>query len=261
MPAHAFDETAEQLAARWTREARARDRRHGDQAGVHEDRRGRRRRCRRSTRSWCAPRRSRIARPACRSRRTPARGGGDGGARPARAAGVPLSRSSGCTRSPSGTTRFHARAAKRGAWVEFDGISPASVDAPCGRWCGDEDRRAARPRARVARRRLVSRRRARRRPVPPVRHAVHRLRAGTEDGGFRRCGRSAVAGRESAARVVGATRTRRCQSCPGLSRTGVRLKKRTLRELMKEIRFRYRTRQGGDREYPRRNRPRGRRPQ
>ena len=53
---------------------RARHRRHGDQAGVHEDRRRRRRRCRRSMRSWCAPRRSRTARPACRSPLTPATG-------------------------------------------------------------------------------------------------------------------------------------------------------------------------------------------
>ena len=41
LPAHAFDETAEQLAARWMRECERGIDDTGDQAGVHEDRRRR----------------------------------------------------------------------------------------------------------------------------------------------------------------------------------------------------------------------------
>ena len=97
---------------------------------------------------------------------------------------------------------FHDRAARRGAWVEFDGISPASlarhlelVQRMKGEGLLDHV-------LRVARRRVVSRRRTWRRPVPPVHHAFHRLHSGTEERRILGCGGSATARRESPPRIA-----------------------------------------------------------
>ena len=136
-------------------------------------------------RSWCAPRPSRTRRPGCRSPPTPATA-----LPPSRSStcwsgpACRCQRSSGCTRRASGTARCTQRAAARGAWVEFDGISPRERRPATSNWCL-QMRAAGPPRSRagVARRRLVSRRRAGRRPVPSVRHAVHEVHARAEGGG------------------------------------------------------------------------------
>ena len=128
LPAHAFDESAEQLAARWMRECERGIDGTGIKPafmkiGVDESPLSRR-----STPSWCAPPRSRTARPAWRLPRTrrpaPPRSKSSICSRPPRCR---RPRSSGSTPTPSATRRFHARAARRGAWVEFDGISAATV--------------------------------------------------------------------------------------------------------------------------------------
>ena len=102
------------------------------------------------------------------------------------------------------TRRVHARAAARGAWVEFDGIAEESVDRHV-------DARAADARPQGASDRVLVSHDAGwyhvgepgRRPVPAVRHAVHEVRACPE--GRRRLGgrRAAAARRQSPPRADG----------------------------------------------------------
>ena len=96
---------------------------------------------------------------------------------------------------------LHQKAAARGAWVEFDGISPEERRPPRRPRAGDARGRPPRSRPGVTRRRLVSRRRAGRRRVPRLRHALHHVRAGAEGGRPDRGRRPAAAGRQPAAGV------------------------------------------------------------
>ena len=127
LPQHAFTETADQLAARWIREAE-----HGidgtrDQAGLHEDRR----------RRGAAVRRRREAREG-RGDHAPATGltiashTTTGAAAMAEIdlldrAGVPAAAFIWVHAHNERDASFHMRAAKAGAWVEFDGMADDSV--------------------------------------------------------------------------------------------------------------------------------------
>ena len=124
VPAFAFTETAEQLAARWIREARARHRRHGikpafmkigvDAAPLSEID-------------------AKLVRAAARTHRETglpiASHTGTGAAAMAEldlleAAGVAAGAFIWVHAQSERDGTFHVRAARRGAWVEFDGISP-----------------------------------------------------------------------------------------------------------------------------------------
>ena len=102
---------------------------------------------------------------------------------------------------------FHIDAGKRGAWVEFDGISEASVSRHV-----DLVRRMKTEGlfARVlslTRRRLVPRRRGWRRRVPSVRHAVHQVCSGLESGRLHGPRGSAAFGRPSQQSAATSPRT------------------------------------------------------
>jgi phosphotriesterase-related protein len=127
LPAHAFSETAEQLAARWIREC---DRGIDDtgikpaimKIGVDQ--------------SPLSEVDAKLVRAAALTHRetglTIASHTGSGAAAlqeldVIEAAGVPASAFIWVHAQAERDTTFHARAARRGAWVEFDGVSPASV--------------------------------------------------------------------------------------------------------------------------------------
>jgi phosphotriesterase-related protein len=127
VPAHAFDETAEQLAARWMREH---ERGIDDtgikpalmKIGVDE-----------SPLSAIDGKLVRAAALTHRGTRLPIASHTTSGAAALEeltlleAAGVPLSAFIWVHAHAERDESFHARAARRGAWVEFDGISPSSV--------------------------------------------------------------------------------------------------------------------------------------
>jgi phosphotriesterase-related protein len=127
LPAHAFTETAEQLAARWIRESE----RGIDDTGIKPavmkigvDQ------------SPLSAVDAKLVRAAALTHRetglTMASHTGSGAAAleeldVIEAAGVPASAFIWVHAQAERDTTFHARAARRGAWVEFDGVGPASV--------------------------------------------------------------------------------------------------------------------------------------
>ena len=72
----------------------------------------------------------------------------------------------------------HVQVARRGAWVSFDGVAPQSLERHVGLRAGDARGPRARSRPGLARCRLVPRRRARRRHVSAARSDLHGLPAG-----------------------------------------------------------------------------------
>ena len=206
LPAFAFAETAEQLAARWIREAE----RGIDDTGIKP--------AFMKIGVDAAPLSeidAKLVRAAARTHRETglpiASHTGTGAAAMAEldlleADGVPPSAFIWVHAQSERDDTFHVRAARRGAWVEFDGISPSSRRASPRARAAHEDRGAVGPRARVARRRLVPRRRAGRRAVPSLYDALHRFRAGHEERGILGRGSAPTAGRESPPRPDGRVR-------------------------------------------------------
>ena len=78
---------------------------------------------------------------------------------------------------------IHVRAAEAGAWLEFDGVSPKSLDLHVAAVTDVIRREPSRPAARVAGRRLVPRWRARRRRLPWLHLPVRGLPAGASERG------------------------------------------------------------------------------